>query len=119
MQSNASDASSQESPPIWRWVVGFLLVGLAWGFTPPFMRRAAVIRDQKPTPPRPYITDPKVPWVKRKVLDIGYTILDLLKNPGYAIPLLLNITGSVWFFLLIGEAGMSPHHNTASIQNIH
>jgi len=35
-----------------------------------------------------------------------FAVLDLLKNPAYAIPLLLNITGSVWFFLLIGQAGM-------------
>lgn len=35
----------------------------------------------------------------------AYTVLDLLRRPGYAVPLLVNVTGSVWFFLLIGKAG--------------
>ncbi|KAL2158235.1 hypothetical protein VTH06DRAFT_4555 [Thermothelomyces fergusii] len=30
---------------------------------------------------------------------------DLVRNPRYAVPLLLNLTGSVWFFLLVGRAG--------------
>ena len=31
--------------------------------------------------------------------------MDLLKSPAYALPLVINLTGSVWFFLLIGKAG--------------
>jgi len=34
-----------------------------------------------------------------------FAVVDLLKNPRYAAPLVLNLTGSVWFFLLIGKAG--------------
>ena len=30
------------SPSILNWTLGFLLVGVAWGFTTPFIRRAAV-----------------------------------------------------------------------------
>lgn len=70
------------------------------------MRRAAVERDKQPQPPRPFLTDPNVSWIKKKILGIAYAVLDLLKNPRYAVPLLLNVTGSVWFFLLIGQAGM-------------
>jgi hypothetical protein len=69
------------------------------------MRRAAVERDQKPQIARPYLTDPSTPWVKKKFWGIIFAVFDLLKNPRYAIPLLLNVTGSVWFFLLIGQAG--------------
>lgn len=36
-----------------------------------------------------------------------FTVLDLLKSPAYAVPLVINLTGSVWFFLLIGKAGES------------
>lgn len=93
------------NPPIWRWVVGFLLVGAAWGLTTPFMRRAAIAKDKKTKPDRPYLTDPNVSWTKRKIFGILYAVLDLLRSPAYAIPLLINITGSVWFFLLIGQAG--------------
>lgn len=93
------------SPPIWRWVTGFVLVGMAWGLTTPFMARAAKIRDQKPQTPRPFLTDPETSWIARKVWGVLYAVLDLLKTPAYAVPLLLNVTGSVWFFLLIGEAG--------------
>lgn len=31
----------------------------------------------------------------------------MLKRPNYAIPLAINLTGSVWFFLLIGKAELS------------
>lgn len=32
-------------------------------------------------------------------------MIDLLRYPAYAIPLVLNLTGSVWFFLLVGQEG--------------
>ena len=41
-------------------------------------------------------------WVARGL----FAVFDLLRNPRYAVPLLVNLTGSVWFFLLIGKAGM-------------
>ena len=97
--------SLDTSPPTWRWVVGFLLVGMAWGLTTPFMRKGALSKDQKPPAKRPVLTDPKVSWLRRKILGVVYAVVDLLKNPAYAVPLLLNVTGSVWFFLLIGQAG--------------
>ncbi|KAK5723507.1 hypothetical protein LTR15_005205 [Elasticomyces elasticus] len=93
------------SPSTWRWLLGFLIVGACWGLTTPFMRRAAIARDKAPQTVRPVTTNPNVPWLKRKALGIIYAVIDLLKNPAYAVPLLLNITGSVWFFLLIGQAG--------------
>jgi drug/metabolite transporter (DMT)-like permease len=34
-------------------------------------------------------------------------VYDLLKSPAYAVPLLINLTGSVWFFLLVGQAELS------------
>lgn len=34
-----------------------------------------------------------------------FAVTDLLRCPAYAVPLLVNLTGSVWFFLLIGKAG--------------
>ena len=34
-----------------------------------------------------------------------FTVMDLLRSPSYAVPLVINLTGSVWFFLLIGKAG--------------
>ncbi|KAI6878152.1 hypothetical protein KC360_g2813 [Hortaea werneckii] len=98
------DVHSTSEPPIWRWVVGFLLVGVAWGFTTPFMRKAAVARDLKPKPQRPLPTDPNVSWLKRRAATVLYAVSDLLGSPSYAVPLLLNITGSIWFFLLVGQA---------------
>lgn len=78
---------------------------MAWGLTTPFMRKGALSKDQKPQPKRPILTDHNTSWIKKQVLGIFYAIVDLLKNPAYAVPLLLNVTGSVWFFLLIGQAG--------------
>ncbi|EGP91101.1 unnamed protein product [Zymoseptoria tritici ST99CH_1A5] len=103
--SPASQPVSQ--PSAWRWFLGFLMVGACWGLTTPFMRRAAVQRDKEPQLTRPYLTDPSTPWIKKKFWGIIYAVFDLLKNPSYAIPLLLNVTGSVWFFLLIGQAELS------------
>lgn len=66
------------------------------------MRRAAI--DYTP-PDRPILRDPSVSWLKRKVLGIWFAVIGVLSRPAYAVPLLLNITGSVWFFVLIGKAG--------------
>ena len=81
------------------------MVGLAWGFTTPFIRRAA--RDHNP-PLHPMLEreDIQSSRLKSKLFGGVFAIVDLLKNPRYAIPLLINLTGSVWFFLLIGQAGM-------------
>ena len=60
------------------------------------------------TPPqRPALTDPNNSWLKKKVLGVLYAVVGVLSRPAYAIPLLLNVTGSVWFFILIGKAELS------------
>lgn len=91
-------------PPVINYVLGFLLVGLAWGFTTPFLRRAA--RDHHP-PPHPLLQREAIRTsaVRRRLYGAFFSVLDLLRNPRYAAPLLINLTGSVWFFLLIGQAG--------------
>ena len=94
MDPDGPVTTTPASPPVWRWVLSFLAVGACWGLTTPFMRRAAVIRDQQPKQQRPYLTS-DAPWVKRKLWGILYAVMDLLRNPAYAIPLLLNVTGSV------------------------
>jgi len=93
-------------PGIFRYVVGFLLIGLAWGFTTPFIRAAA--RTHKP-PPHPILDSASVKnsWVKSKLYGAFFGVTDLLRNPRYAIPLVINLTGSIWFFLLIGKAELS------------
>lgn len=101
-------ADSQEPQPgPLNYVLGFTLVGIAWGLTTPFIRRAA--RHHHP-PPHPVLdSDPvKRSWLKYKVYAAFFAVVDLLRNPRYAVPLLINLTGSVWFFLLIGKAGESP-----------
>ncbi|KAI1081242.1 integral membrane protein [Whalleya microplaca] len=101
--------SSEEptpQPPAINYVVGFLLVGLAWGLTTPFIRRAA--KDHNP-PAHPLLArdDVKASWIKSKLYGAFFAVVDLLRNPRYAVPLLINLTGSVWFFLLIGQAELS------------
>lgn len=70
-----------------------------------YIKRAAVSRDGKRHKNQGSHTDPNASWLRQKTSAIFKAVYDLLKNPAYAIPLLLNITGSVWFFLLIGQAG--------------
>ncbi len=43
--------------------------------------------------------------MKWRALKAAWTVVDLLRSPAYAVPLVVNLTGSVWFFLLIGKAG--------------
>ena len=88
-------------PPAINYILSFLLVGLAWGFTTPFMRAAA--RTYKPLPTPEY--EASKGWVRRKLGQAWRAVVGLLKNPRYAVPLVVNLTGSVWFFLLIGKAG--------------
>ncbi|KAI1389831.1 uncharacterized protein F4822DRAFT_399920, partial [Hypoxylon trugodes] len=99
-------SSNQSQPPAINYVVGFLLVGLAWGLTTPFIRRAA--RNHNP-PPHPLLgrDNVKASWLKSKLYGAFFAVVDLLRNPRYAVPLLINLTGSVWFFLLIGQAELS------------
>jgi len=97
-------------PAAINYVLGFLMVGLAWGLTTPFIRRAA--KDHQP-PPHPILSSDAVQRspVRRRVYGALFAVLDLLRNPRYAVPLVLNLTGSVWFFLLIGKAGMYLSHS--------
>lgn len=100
--------SDDAQPSIIRWILGFLLVGACWGLTTPFMRKAAL----NYTPPSyPALTDPNNSPLKRKALGIFYAVKGVLSRPAYAIPLLLNVTGSVWFFILIGKAGEYWRHS--------
>ncbi|KAK3996658.1 hypothetical protein QBC44DRAFT_136149 [Cladorrhinum sp. PSN332] len=97
---------SDDNPPAINYILSFLLVGVAWGLTTPFIRRAA--RTHSP-PPHPSLSRPSVQssWWRLKLLTAFFGVVDLLRNPRYAIPLLLNLTGSIWFFLLIGKAELS------------
>jgi len=99
-------SSPAAAPSIFRYVIGFLMIGLAWGFTTPFIRKAA--RTHTP-PPHPILESQsaKDSWIKSRLYGAFFGVVDLLRNPKYAIPLVINLTGSIWFFLLIGQAELS------------
>lgn len=161
------DASILEpAPSIFNYVLSFLLVGVAWGFTTPFIRRAAADFNarqeaQRGTKPEPQEkeaplksceekkdkkddneiqheedttdededeteeseekdklltpatkqpawmnpTTSKPSWLKQKLTTLLWTVFNLLRTPAYSIPLVVNLTGSVWFFLLVGKHG--------------
>ncbi|KIV82240.1 hypothetical protein PV11_04363 [Exophiala sideris] len=105
MAASGDDPSVTPSTPSpFNYILSFLLVGICWGFTTPFIRKAAI----NYTPPsNPSITDPNRSWVSRQVLKAFFTVIGLLRSPRYAVPLLLNLTGSIWFFLLVGQAELS------------
>ncbi|ROT41413.1 integral membrane protein [Sodiomyces alkalinus F11] len=103
---SSEDEQQPQQPPAINYAAGFLLVGLAWGLTTPFIRRAA--KDHRP-PPHPLLDSDGVKrsWLKSRLYGAFFAVIDLLRNPRYAVPLLINLTGSVWFFLLIGQAELS------------
>ncbi|GFG01594.1 transmembrane protein 234 homolog, partial [Aspergillus udagawae] len=169
-----------DEPSVFNYVLSFLLVGVAWGFTTPFIRRAAAdfnarqeahqkyqaqtvpetqpvqstteLQDQSPpttsatkngdeteegseeesgeedqpltsnarsrtsaaadagsSTPVPTWMKPKSTssWLPTKIVTVFWTVVNLLRTPAYSIPLVINLTGSVWFFLLVGKHELS------------
>ncbi|KAJ5780776.1 hypothetical protein N7457_005936 [Penicillium paradoxum] len=47
----------------------------------------------------------KQSWLRTKIVSVFWTVINLLRTPAYAIPLVINLTGSIWFFLLVGKHG--------------
>lgn len=146
---------AEPKPPLFNYVISFLLVGVAWGFTTPFIRRAAadfnarqesrrrnqehsqqsqisaqgnqgkgkgkdertgsVGRADREDDNRDNTTsrstpDHRIPisWAKDKITTLLWTVVNLLRTPAYSIPLVINLTGSIWFFLLVGKHGIYP-----------
>ena len=100
-------SATDKSPNAFNWALGFLMVGIAWGFTTPFIRRGA-LHFHPPTHASLERIDPessKSNWVKYKIMSAVWMAVDLLRTPAYAVPLVINLTGSIWFFLLVGKAG--------------
>ncbi|KAL4895508.1 hypothetical protein BDV59DRAFT_174053 [Aspergillus ambiguus] len=157
-----------DQPPVINYILSFLLVGVAWGFTTPFIRRAAADfnarqeqhaqpsqpssshpetegdvqeletrntytdrnasdrdsnadsdsdeEDQPPPPPPAASSRPawmqsrsttQSSWLRTKIVSVFWTVVNLLRTPAYAVPLVINLTGSVWFFLLVGKHELS------------
>jgi hypothetical protein len=67
----ATEALQPSQPSLYNYVLGFLAVGLAWGFTTPFMRKAAM--TSKPVS-RPQLDDPKTFYLVRKALSAWYAV---------------------------------------------
>ncbi|KAJ5738554.1 hypothetical protein N7493_001709 [Penicillium malachiteum] len=173
------DASipTEPAPSVFNYVLSFLLVGVAWGFTTPFIRRAAADfnarqekqasdnitrgrshQDQAPsqeeqellgsdnesdedegegrsgsqerqredtraarqlnaeleiemevdnTPLPAWRRPASQSWIKMKIISVFWTVVNLLRTPAYSIPLVINLTGSIWFFLLVGKHELS------------
>lgn len=123
------DTPPPSAPPsAFNYILSFILVGLAWGFTTPFIRRAAVDFNKRQEAKRQQSQyqnldggshgddsgsegggrgGGKISWLRTKLVTLFWTVVNLLRTPAYAIPLVLNLTGSVWFFLLVGKHGMS------------
>ena len=102
MLATEAPAPTPSNPSPFAYTLSFLLVGLCWGCTTPFIRRAAI---HYTAPTHPSITDPKRSRLSRLIAKVFFTVIGLAKKPAYAIPLVCNLTGSIWFFLLVGQAG--------------
>ncbi|OAK93768.1 hypothetical protein IQ06DRAFT_321449 [Phaeosphaeriaceae sp. SRC1lsM3a] len=96
--------TTEPQPSLYRWILGFLMVGACWGLTTPFMRSAALNYTPRE---HPALRNPDISWLRQRVLGIWFAVIGVLSRPAYAVPLLLNVTGSVWFFILIGQAELS------------
>ncbi|KAJ5820024.1 hypothetical protein N7474_005615 [Penicillium riverlandense] len=193
MDPDAS-APADPAPAVFNYVLSFLLVGVAWGFTTPFIRRAAADfnarqeklsrgpgattdtprttstttgleeeqellardegeeeededdraaalqlggtsgqsssarrdradghnpnndtedsdehndEDNTPTPAWKRSSSSSRSWLRTKITTLFWTVINLLRTPAYSIPLVINLTGSIWFFLLVGKHELS------------
>ncbi|WEW60191.1 hypothetical protein PRK78_005676 [Emydomyces testavorans] len=100
------------APSAFNYILSFLLVGVAWGFTTPFIRRAAVdfnARNEQKTEAESEQDERRASssWIVQNATALFCMVVNLLRTPGYAVPLLLNLSGSVWFFLLVGKHELS------------
>ncbi|OKL61765.1 hypothetical protein UA08_02359 [Talaromyces atroroseus] len=114
---------AEPAPSAFNYILSFILVGIAWGFTTPFIRRAAVDFNKRQEDSRraPAIDNDSISAqqqqqqrrgggrfaLKQKIKTLFWTVVNLLRTPAYAIPLVVNLTGSVWFFLLVGKHELS------------
>jgi hypothetical protein len=96
-------------PGILRYVLGFLVVGACWGLTTPFMRRAAMKKEPPTTRASP---DANASWIRKRTIPLWHAVLDLVQRPAYTVPLLINLSGSAVFFLIVGQAGTSQFART-------
>ncbi|ODQ54647.1 hypothetical protein SAICODRAFT_202212 [Saitoella complicata NRRL Y-17804] len=80
-----------DDPSLFRQIIGFLLVGACWGLTNSFIRTAQNSSTSAATP------DDRV--VKRAWA--------VIKRPRYFVPLVINMSGSFWYYVLLGEADLS------------
>ncbi|KAL2705946.1 hypothetical protein AAEP93_001196 [Penicillium crustosum] len=64
-------------------------------------------QDDIPTPAWRRGAPVKQSWLRTKVVTIFWTVVNLLRTPAYSIPLVINLTGSIWFFLLVGKHELS------------
>ena len=62
-------------------------------------------QDDLPTPAWRRGTHVKQSWLRTKIVSVFWTVVNLLRTPAYSIPLIINLTGSIWFFLLVGKHG--------------
>jgi Putative transmembrane family 234 len=97
--------NSTQDPGLLRYVIGSLVVGACWGLTTPFMRRAAL--DTRPQSKR-QVPDAKASWIWKRAVSLWHAVLDLVQRPSYTVPLVINLSGSALFFLIVGQAGTSP-----------
>ncbi|RMD41566.1 hypothetical protein DV735_g3580, partial [Chaetothyriales sp. CBS 134920] len=105
--NTAPNTDPDPAPSPFAYLVSFLLVGLCWGFTTPFIRRAALTYTAPTATSHPHLFSSSSSLVYRTVAKAVYTVLSILRKPAYAIPLVCNLTGSVWFFILVGKAELS------------
>ncbi|RCI12934.1 hypothetical protein L249_0931 [Ophiocordyceps polyrhachis-furcata BCC 54312] len=104
-------------PPAINYILSFVLVGLAWGLTTPFIRRAARRRQQSRPAAAAAATaeDESSSSMKNRLWSACVSVWDFVRDPSYSLPLLLNLSGSLWFFLLVGRAASNPRFRPSGL----
>ena len=45
-------------------------------------------------------------WLRAKIVSIYRTVVNFLRTPASSIPLVIKLTETIWFYLLVGKHGM-------------
>ncbi|CAO2841902.1 unnamed protein product [Amaranthus hypochondriacus] len=81
-------------------------VGLIWGATNAFMRKGAVIWDQKSLESSQFLQSPSSN-LHQRILFTLKNYLNLFLTWQYSVPLILNLSASASFFAILGHTSIS------------
>ena len=78
--------------------LGFVIVACIWGITNPWIKHGSAVLQQRNISS----TDKGQTWIMRFISDWRL----LLQTPAYTLPLLINLIGSILYYVTLNNSGI-------------